>query len=104
MLVQLQFKYLFGRLTPVKSCTLNKVKETAWPRRLTQASHQPRSRLLSESLCRLKDLTGAMTEVQLKKQMLFGNLLRSEFGTPLLIPNKHMRVGDIGYFLGAQLF
>lgn len=43
-----------------------------------------------------------MTEVQLKKQMLFGHLLRSEFGTPLLIPNKHMRVGDIGYFLGAQ--
>jgi hypothetical protein len=43
-----------------------------------------------------------MTEAQLKKQLLFARLLRSEFGTPLLIPNKHIRVGDVGYFLGAQ--
>ena len=43
-----------------------------------------------------------MTEAQLKKQLLFGNLLRREFGTPLLIPNKRIRVGDVGYFLGAQ--
>ena len=43
-----------------------------------------------------------MTEAQLNKQLLFANLLRSKFGTPILIPNKHMMVGDVGYFLGAQ--
>ena len=46
--------------------------------------------------------SGSMTEAQLKKQLLFGNLLRGEFGTPLLIPNKHIRAGDVGYFLGAR--
>ena len=50
----------------------------------------------------IKDLTVAMIEAQLNKQLLFGNILGSEFGTPLLIPNKHMRVGDVGYFRGAQ--
>jgi len=44
-----------------------------------------------------------MTDAQLTKQPLFASLLNSGFGTPLLIPNKRTRVGDVAYFLGAQV-
>jgi len=43
-----------------------------------------------------------MADAALKKQLMYAKLLKSQWGYPVYVPTRDIRIGDVARFVGSQ--